>query len=530
MNWSLKPFVFLYGMHMLLVSCTEDPLTLLPEDRVVVNQVSEDYSASITQDSLTIIRGVKDGSQVGATIKYQAITYEDIDSVQWIFKGGTPGSVKDTLNPTVQFNGYGLYPAQLILTKYDTVSDKKITIRRDTLEPEEPLRIIFEERNWIDNDWSVSSSQSRTTCATPSPTTTSSLNTNSWTSFPFSNMVIMKETNVNSKPLPYHRMTQFSGFNNQRVRLTFEYKISRKGGSQRFTGNNRKFDVIVDGFTRLQVNKTPNDTYQNGFITINEANEFCVEILKYPGMTRATWNLNPTNLPTFCQPPIASDSPSYTSSLTITTAASLSIDEGQSTVGTIAANRSVIFSVVSSTDANLFSIDLTSGALSFSTPPDYEVPSDSNADNVYEIVIQAREGSGDTVTKTFSISVNNIDENQTAIALNSIELFQEYNNTDTLFGFIDATNEKNYFYLNYTQSTGSTPYQFGTDDQSLLSLTADCPIALNQGKYKVFIYLDEGFPASFNAVKLPNTATYSSTIIDPNFFDLFIKNFKIEAF
>ena len=455
----------LAGLFLLLLThCTEEPLTLLPEDRVVINQVSEDYFATITRDSTDIIRSIKNGSEVQTTIKYQAITYEDIDSIQWVFSGATTETKiqMSTLKPSVDYEGYGLFPAQLILTKYDTVSENKITIRRDTLSTETPVSVIFEEKDWSATDWVEGS-----TAGTNSMTTanTSSLTTNSWTSFPFSNMVILKEVNVSSTPVPYVRSTQFSGFQDQRLRLTFEYKITRKGGSKRFTGSNKKFDVVVDGFTRMQIAKTPNDTYQNAFISLEEARDFDIQLIKYPGMTLASWELTPTALPTICQEPVTTTPTSTTTSYT-----------GTSTTTT------------STTTVNTPTATISSTAVSSSTST---TPSET---------------------------------------LTNIQLFHEYDAIDEMFGYIEVTEEKRYYYLNYRQAPGSPPYQFGTDGNETLSLTADCPIELTQGKYKVFVYLDEGFPAAYTAIKLPNSATYSSTIVDPHFFDLFIKNFKIEAY
>ena len=467
-----------------IFSCTVEPLALVPLDRVVVNQVSEDYFATISQDSVTLIRGLKDGGQVAATINYQAVTYEDIDSIQWVFTGATTDTriAVNTLKPSVQYNGYGLFPAQLILTKYDTVSDNKITIRKDTIQPEEPVRIIFEERSWSETDWVITDVQSGTSW-TPSSTLspasmTNTMTTNSWTSFPFSNMVILNETQVQSEPIPYKRTAQFSGFSNQRLRLTFEYKVARKGGSQRFTGNNRKFDVVVDGFTRLQVNKTPNDSYQNAAISINDATDFRIELIKYPGMTRASWELTPTSLPAVCKEPETNVDTSPTSATASSATSS------------------------SSTSSSSTSSSTTTTPTATSTTPTTNTASGTTT------------SSGTTITAP----------------VENVTLFQEYDSQNELFGFIEATAEKNFFFLNYIQEAGSVPYLFGTADQNTLSLTEPCPIELSEGKYKIFVYLDEGFPASFNAVRLPNTATYSSTVLDPNFFDLFIKNFKIEAY
>src|SRR5262249_53557918 len=44
-------------------------------------------------------------------------------------------------------------------------------------------------------------------------------------------------------------------------------------------------------------------------------------------------------------------------------------------------------------DASHFTIGSTSGALAFTTPPDYENPQDANADNVYLVLVQVSDGS-----------------------------------------------------------------------------------------------------------------------------------------
>ena len=59
---------------------------------------------------------------------------------------------------------------------------------------------------------------------------------------------------------------------------------------------------------------------------------------------------------------------------------------------------------VTGTDASLFAVSVA-GALSFTSPPDYENPADSDEDNVYDVTVQARDGSltgeqGVTVTVT----------------------------------------------------------------------------------------------------------------------------------
>ena len=456
--------LFLFVAVLFLNSCTEEPL--LPPllvNEIRVTQVSQDYSAIITLDSTSIKRDRKDGSLVQASINYQAQVYEDIDSIQWIFEGGTPPKISQVLNPSVDYTGYGHFPSQVILTKYDTLSDNKIVVRRDTVTPNENLKVYFEEKNWDASEWIMDSGPSGTSWNPQLPSATNSGTANTWTSFPFSNMVILKETNILTKAVPYRRTASFSGFNNQRIRISFDYKVNQKGTNRRFTRNSPKFDLVVNGFNRLRIKKTLNNEYQIASVSLDDATDFDIEIIKYPGLAQAAWELTPTSLPAICQ--------------------------------TTSANSTA----TSSATTNSSSIN--SGSITA------------------------------TLSQTISSSTTTITGSNTASGstLDSILLFEESNNLNRIFGYVSVpTTQTGYFYLQYNTATES--YVFGTEDQNNLILSAPCPIELNQGNYKLFVTLDEGFPSSFNAVKLGVSATLSDTILDPYFFDLYIKNFKIEAY
>jgi VCBS repeat-containing protein len=108
--------------------------------------------------------------------------------------------------------------------------------------------------------------------------------------------------------------------------------------------------------------------------------------------------------------PTTNTPPVFTSDL------SASVDEN--TTGTVytatatdADNDTVTFAITGGTDAGAFSIDSATGALSFVDTPDFENPGDAGElpDNVYEVIIQASDGTN-TTTQTVSITVNNVDE------------------------------------------------------------------------------------------------------------------------
>ncbi len=64
---------------------------------------------------------------------------------------------------------------------------------------------------------------------------------------------------------------------------------------------------------------------------------------------------------------------------------------------------------LSGTDAADFSINSSSGALAFSSNPDFEAPADSGANNVYDIIITVSDGSL-TDTQTVTITITNANE------------------------------------------------------------------------------------------------------------------------
>ena len=85
-------------------------------------------------------------------------------------------------------------------------------------------------------------------------------------------------------------------------------------------------------------------------------------------------------------------------------------ENGTATIYTFKATdpeRSAIAWSVSGTDEDDFTISET-GVLSFASPPDYENPTDSGRDNVYEITVEARDDAFTTGTLQITITVINL--------------------------------------------------------------------------------------------------------------------------
>ena len=83
--------------------------------------------------------------------------------------------------------------------------------------------------------------------------------------------------------------------------------------------------------------------------------------------------------------------------------------ENQTTAFSVTANDSdgdvLTFSIISGVDSNLFSIG-TDGSVTFNTAPDFEIPGDSNTDNVYELEVRVSDGTASD-SQAFTVTVTN---------------------------------------------------------------------------------------------------------------------------
>src|SRR6185295_17226223 len=91
--------------------------------------------------------------------------------------------------------------------------------------------------------------------------------------------------------------------------------------------------------------------------------------------------------------------------------AAISVTENSTTVTTVAAidpdaGATLTFSLAGA-DASKFTINPTTGALSFLTAPDFEAPTDAGANNVYDVIVQASDGSL-IDTQAIAVTVTNV--------------------------------------------------------------------------------------------------------------------------
>lgn len=98
-----------------------------------------------------------------------------------------------------------------------------------------------------------------------------------------------------------------------------------------------------------------------------------------------------------------------------TSTATPSVPENSTAVLTVAAtdddlpSQIITYSITGGADDDLFSIT-SDGMLSFTAAPDFEVPTDTNIDNVYQVQVSANDGHGGVTTQNVAVTVTNVAE------------------------------------------------------------------------------------------------------------------------
>lgn len=95
--------------------------------------------------------------------------------------------------------------------------------------------------------------------------------------------------------------------------------------------------------------------------------------------------------------------------------ASISVPENTTAVTTVTAtdpeNGAVTYSITGGADAAMFSINPTTGVLTFITPKDFENPTDVGGNNVYDVQVTATDPSNATDVQDIAVTVTDVNEN-----------------------------------------------------------------------------------------------------------------------
>ncbi|WP_143821023.1 cadherin domain-containing protein, partial [Motiliproteus sp. MSK22-1] len=146
----------------------------------------------------------------------------------------------------------------------------------------------------------------------------------------------------------------------------------------------------------------------------------------------------------------------------LTSDTSLTVSEGNLPVTTLVAtddeNNPITFSLAGGADASLFTINATSGALNFTSRPNFEKPVDVGNNNSYVVNVSVTDSIGASSQKTFTINVTDVDE-APVLGEKTFSVQEGSSNVGTLL----ATDS----------DQGSTlSYSLGGSDASLFSLNS----------------------------------------------------------
>ena len=123
--------------------------------------------------------------------------------------------------------------------------------------------------------------------------------------------------------------------------------------------------------------------------------------------------------------------------------ASVGVAENSSTVTSVMATDSdagqtLTYSIAGGADAAQFTINSSTGQLSFASAPNYEAPTDNGGNNVYDVTVQVSDGQGGMDTQAIAVTVANVNEGPTDLAL-SANSVAENATTGTVVGTISGT-------------------------------------------------------------------------------------------
>ena len=99
--------------------------------------------------------------------------------------------------------------------------------------------------------------------------------------------------------------------------------------------------------------------------------------------------------------------------------ATVSAAENQLVAATVSATDpngdALAYAIAGGADAARFTINATTGALSFVSAPNYEAPTDAGANNVYDLIVSVTDGIAPPVTQALAITVTDVFENSAPV-------------------------------------------------------------------------------------------------------------------
>lgn len=171
-----------------------------------------------------------------------------------------------------------------------------------------------------------------------------------------------------------------------------------------YSGKRSDYTIVEDADGSLTITDDRAGSPDGSDVVVN------VESFKFADGTLALSDIQ-DHAPTNVGPTSVSVAENAAAGATVTVVTATDADAGDVVQFTLTENAS--------TDNAQFSLDASTGALSFKASPDFESPADSDHDNTYAVEVKATDSRGLFVTQTISVSVTNVNEVPTSLTLSS---------------------------------------------------------------------------------------------------------------
>ncbi|MDB5336030.1 MAG: Cadherin domain protein, partial [Planctomycetaceae bacterium] len=183
-----------------------------------------------------------------------------------------------------------------------------------------------------------------------------------------------------------------------------------------------------------------------------------------------------------------------------TSPTAFNVNENNSAVGTVMATdadlipQTVTYRITGGADAARFSLT-SGGTLTFSTPPDFEIPTDAGANNIYELEVTADNGVSLTMVQNLVITVNPVNDNAPVFSTTATFSIPENTTAVETVGATDAdlpAQSMTYFF-----SGGADAGRFAMTNAGVLSFLSapdfEVPLDANANNiYEVQVTANDG--------------------------------------
>ena len=151
----------------------------------------------------------------------------------------------------------------------------------------------------------------------------------------------------------------------------------------------------------------------------------------------------------------------------LSASAAVDVEEGKTDVATVVADDvdsdTVTYSVSGGADRLKFSIDATSGELTFIEEPDFEALGSAATSNVYVVEVSASDGTNTAATQVITVTVTDVNDNPPVLeATAAVTVAEEQTAVTTVV----ATDADSVVTATYSLSDGADQSKFSIDDTS----------------------------------------------------------------